>query len=144
MKKSWLRSKVGATDHQKAIAATQTAVNKMIRERDAGQPCISCALFRTLEAGHFRVSIHGTTRFHPWNLNGQCATDNRYPGGVTYEYGVALDKNFGRGTAAFLEKLSRKTEPWDTRELDQLKAAAKYGYSVYLQVYRELRPHHFK
>lgn len=142
MKKSWGLHRVGTTDHQRAIAVTQTAVNKMIRARDAGRPCISCALFRTLEAGHFRVSTHGTTRFHPWNLNGQCATDNRYSGGVTYEYGVALDKKYGKGTAAFLERLSRKTEPWETRELDQLRAAAKYGTTVYTQVYFELRPHH--
>jgi hypothetical protein len=142
MKKSWLRSRVGMTEHQKAIAATQTAANKMIRERDAGDPCISCAEIRILEAGHFRNSTSGIVRFHPFNINGQCAQCNRYVGGRTYEYGIALDKKFGRGTAAFLERLSHKTEPWDTRELDQLKVAARYGARVYEQVYFELRPAH--
>jgi Bacteriophage Lambda NinG protein len=135
--------RVGTTEIQRVRSNTQRVVNAMIRERDAGQTCISCGKFRTLEAGHFRTSTHGTTRFHPWNLNGQCASCNRFAGGVTYEYSVTLDKKFGKGTAAFLERLSRKIEPWSVTELDQLRAAARYGYPVYLQVYRELRPHHF-
>jgi hypothetical protein len=134
--------RVGITEHQKAIAATQTAVNAMIRERDAGQPCISCGKPRKLEAGHFRNSNQGTTRFHPWNLNGQCATCNRYSGGVTYEYGVALDRKWGRGTAAFIERLSRKIEPWETRELGTLRDAARRGARVYEQTYFTLRSGH--
>jgi hypothetical protein len=134
--------RVGRTEHQKGSANTQTAVNAMIRDHDFGQACISCGKPRKLEAGHFRNSNQGTTRFHPWNLNGQCATCNRYSGGVTYENGVALDRKFGRGTAAFLERLSRKTELWDTRELDQLKMAARMGWRVYAQVYFELGPLH--
>jgi hypothetical protein len=114
----------------------------MIRERDAGKPCVSCGEYRTLEAGHFRTSTHGTTRFHPWNLNGQCATCNRYSGGVTYEYGVELDERWGKGTAAFLEKLSRAVEPWSEDELMVLRDAARRGYRVYEQIYFELRPKH--
>ena len=129
-------------DHQKGLRNTQDAVNKMIRERDAGLPCVSCGKLRTLEAGHFRSSTHGTTRFHPFNLSGQCATCNRYSGGVTYEYSLELDKRFGEGTAAFLHRLSDTIEPWDTMELEQLRSAARMGHQVYCHLYFELRPHH--
>jgi hypothetical protein len=114
----------------------------MIRERDSGLPCVSCGNLRTLAAGYFRTSTHGTTRFHPFNLSGQCATCNRYSGGVTYEYSLELDLRFGQGTALFLKKLSDTIEPWTTTELDQLRAAARMGYPVYVQLYFELRPHH--
>ncbi len=106
--------------HQEGIQATHVAVNAMIRVRDEGKPCVSCGNVRKLEAGHFRISNHGTTRFYPMNLSGQCATCNRFAGGVTYEYSVGLDRRFGAGWAAFLDKLSQTIEPWETRELDQL------------------------
>jgi hypothetical protein len=127
-------------EHQKALNTTQTVVNKMIRERDMGLACISCGNFRTLEAGHFRTSTHGTTRFHPMNLSGQCATCNRYAGAMTYEYSIVLDQKFGAGWAAFLQKLSDTIEPWTIEELQQLRAAAKMGARVYRQLYFELRP----
>jgi hypothetical protein len=83
------------------------------------------------------------SRFHPWNLNGQCATDNRYAGAKTYEYGVALEKKYGKGTGAFLERLSRRIEPWSTEELGTLRDAARRGSRVFEITYRLLRPHHF-
>jgi hypothetical protein len=144
MKKSWLRSRVGKTEHQKAIAATQTAVNKMIRERDFGLLCISCKGLYDLEAGHFRVSTHGITRFHPWNINGQCARCNRYAGSMSYEYSIGLDRKWGRGAAAFLERLSRAVEPWSVEELGTLRDAARRGWQVYGQTYFMLRPLHLR
>jgi hypothetical protein len=78
--------------HQDGIQATQVAVNAMIRARDEGKPCVSCGNMRKLEAGHFRISNHGTKRFHPMNLSGQRATCNRFAGGVTYEYSIELDR----------------------------------------------------
>jgi hypothetical protein len=131
-----------ADDHRRALRNTQDAVNKMIRERDLGLLCVSCGKLRTLEAGHFRTSTHGTTRFHPFNLSGQCATCNRYSRGVTYEYSLELDARFGPGTALFPKKLSDTIEPWTTTELDQLRVAARMGYPVYTTLYFELRPNH--
>jgi hypothetical protein len=129
--------------HQKALKNTQIAVNKMIRERDAGLACITCDGFHQLYAGHFRTSTHTTTRFHPHNLHGQCNSCNSFNGGMTYEYGLAIDRKYGEGWAAFLTKLARAKENWTTEELSQLRSAARMGYPVFLQLYRELRPHHF-
>lgn len=134
--------RIGTTDIQKERYNTKVAVHKMIRERDAGKPCVSCAEFRTLEAGHFRVSTLGATNFHPANLNGQCANCNRYNGGRTYEYAIELDKRWGKGTAAFLQNLSRNSERYSIEELGTLKDAARHGIRVYEQCYYEMRPHH--
>lgn len=130
-------------EHQAAMEPTQRAVNAMIRARDEGKPCVSCgSTTGRLEAGHFRTSTHGTTRFHPMNLSGQCGQCNRYAGGRTYEYAIELDRRFGAGWAAFLERLSRTIEPWETNELSLLRDASRKGYRVYKAIYFQLRPHH--
>jgi hypothetical protein len=62
-----------------------------------------------------------------------------------YEYGIAIDKLHGKGTAKFLDKLSRRIEPWTITELEQLTTAARMGPRVYEQLYFELRAvHRFK
>jgi hypothetical protein len=155
MKRSYLKRRKGlhsisSNPRQKELRNTQDAVNKMIRERDARPEseggfgiCITCGNYLKLEAGHFRISENESTRFHPYNLNGQCASCNRFAGGMTYEHGKAIDEKYGKGTAEFLEKLSRKEEPWTIEELGTLKAAARMGRRVYEQTYFMLRPNHF-
>jgi hypothetical protein len=81
------------------------------------------------------------TRYHPWNLAKQNRRCNRYDGG-RFEFGAAIDRQYGRGTAAFLERLSRKIKPWTTEELGTLRAAAKMGFQTFEQTYFMLRPHH--
>jgi hypothetical protein len=130
-------------EHQKALKNTQEVVNAMIRARDDGLACITCEGFHKLSAGHFRVSTLAPTRYHPWNLNGQCNSCNSFNGGMTYEYGKALNRKYGRGTDTFLEKLSRLKENWTTEELSQLRSAARQSVLAYLTLYKELRPHHF-
>ncbi|MDE2233431.1 MAG: recombination protein NinG [Patescibacteria group bacterium] len=133
-----------SNEHQRAYRTTQEAVNKVIRERDNGKTCISCGNLRKLEAGHFRVSTLYATRFHPRNINGQCAYCNRYNGGKTFEYGLNLDKKWGNGWANFLEKLSHTEGKWTTEEMKGLRDAAKRGHRVYEQYYFTLRPTHMK
>jgi hypothetical protein len=85
------------------------------------------------------------TRFHPLNCNRQGTKENRFEGGKTFEYGLALDKKYGKGCAIFLEKLSRTIENWTEGELATLREAAKIGERVYEDIYYGLRPtHQFK
>jgi hypothetical protein len=130
-------------EHQKALKTPQTAVNKMIRERDAGLACVTCDSMKASSAGHFRTSTNAVTRFHPFNLHAQCRSCNEFNGGMTYEHALAVDRIHGKGWAAFLEKLARKPEFWTCNELSQLRSAARMGYPVFLQFYRTIRPHHF-
>lgn len=138
--------RVGSTDRQRAVHYTDVAVSQMIHVRDKDEGCITCgAKDRQMDNGHFRRRENMSTRFHPLNCNLQCTKENRFEGGKTFEYGLALDKKYGKGCALFLEKLSRKIEHWTETELDQLKSAAKMGHQIYTQTYYELRPlHRFK
>jgi hypothetical protein len=129
-------------EHQKALKTTQTAVNKMIGERDAGLACVTCDSMKASSAGHFRTSTNVATRFHPFNLHLQCRSCNEFNGGMTYEHALAVDRIHGKGWAAFLEKLARKPEIWTIMELQLLRAAARMGPRVFNQVYFELRPNH--
>jgi hypothetical protein len=48
------------------------------------------------------------TRFDPRNAAKQCAYDNIYLEGRSYELSLAIDKKSGKGTAAELHKLSKR------------------------------------
>jgi Xaa-Pro aminopeptidase len=130
-------------EHQKALRYTQTVVNAMIRERDAGKACITCEKFLPLSAGHFKTSTNAATQYHPHNLHGQCNSCNGYNGGMTWEYGKAIVRMYGKGYDDFLTKIARPKEIWTTEELEQLRSAARMGHNAYIQFYKTLRPHHF-
>jgi Xaa-Pro aminopeptidase len=131
-------------EHQRSLKYTQETVNAMIRERDLGKPCVTCEGMHKPFAGHFCTSTNAATRFHPWNLHGQCNSCNSFNGGMTYEHGKAIDRMYGEGWADFLKTLARAPEIWTTQELEQLRSAARMGARAYEQLYFELRPKHFQ
>ncbi len=123
----------------KLVHKLDTALSKLIRERDKNLPCITCPITAgTWHAGHFRRRSHMSTRFNPLNINKQCAYDNTYQDGKAYEYGLALDKKFGQGTAEMLFQESQKTKQWEARELISLIEACKMGYEEYEKTYFDL------
>ena len=67
------------------------------------------------------------TRFDQRNVAGQCKKENRFEGGRPYEFGIAIEQNFGKGTAAKLFKLSKTTKQWEISQLEQLTSAAKHS-----------------
>jgi len=76
-------------------AAVQTC-HKYIRLRDAGQPCISCDEFRTLQAGHFySANEHPCLKFSDLNINGQCEECNGGKYGNFDEYEKRLREKIG-------------------------------------------------
>src|SRR5580693_9316658 len=99
------------SDHQKAVHKLDAEVSKMVRARDT--VCITCDQPHAVyDCGHFRRRELMTTRFHPMNVNAQGVKENRFEGGRTFEYGLAIDKKYGKGWAQFLDTLSRRIEPW--------------------------------
>ena len=141
MKRSFGLRRKAVTPYQKAVHKLDAALSVMVRERDS--VCITSGRSGIpLDAGHFRRRELMSTRFHPLNVHGQAIKDNRFLGGLTFEYGQALDRKFGKGCAAFLEKLSRAEAKWSPEEMDALTDAAKYGHLVYTQTYYMLRPLH--
>ena len=144
MKRSWLRrktglSKVSKSEFSKAVKKLDIALSRMVRDRDKEIGCITCSRKHdTYDAGHFRRRELMSTRFHYQNVNAQGIKENRFEGGRTYEYGLALDKRYGAGTAKKLEKLSREIKQWQIEELEALTVAARMGVNVYNQLYEEL------
>jgi hypothetical protein len=120
--------RVGNTPLQKVIAKLDVAFGRMIRVRDAQLGCITCG--RTdvpMDAGHFIRREKMSTRFNPANVNGQCRKENRFEGGRTYEYGLALDRKYLKGTAARLFKESQKIKQWDVKTLSSLRTQPAKG-----------------
>ena len=96
--------------------STKTLKNKldlkfsaMIRARDAELPCISCGKFKVLQAGHFVVRKLLPTRWHPWNVNGECAGCNGFDAMHLLSYYKELERRYEPGTGEMLLKLSRVT-----------------------------------
>jgi hypothetical protein len=137
------KRKTAKSEYQKAIKKLDIVFAKMIRERDEPKGCITSGRKGVpLDAGHFRFRSLMPTRWHPYNVNGQAIKDNRFMGGRTFEYGLAIDKRYGTGWALFLEKLSHDYAGWSMDDIAYLMDAARRGSRVYEQAYFQLKPEH--
>ena len=102
-------NKYGQSDKAKAIRKLDAALSKLIRARDSA--CVTCGRGDVpLDAGHFRRRECMATRFDCRDLAGQCKKENRFEGGKPSEFGIAIDTNFGKGTAQQLFNLSQTTK----------------------------------
>lgn len=101
--------------HKKA----QAAFNGFIRERDAGQPCISCGrnTGAKMNAGHYRtVGASKETRYDEDNCHLQCEHCNSYLSGNIGEYRPRLIEKIGQER---FDRLVGPHEPnkWTREEL---------------------------
>ena len=99
--------------HSKKL--TQTAVNRYIRLRDSGKPCISCgrgdgdistnALHGSVwDAGHFKsVGAHPELRFNLKNINRQCRKCNSFEGGAMLKQRDGILQRFGQERLDWLD-----------------------------------------
>ena len=97
------------------IKEAQTAVNKYIRARDSGKPCISCGNLPaqkfggTMDAGHYRSrGAAGHLRFNTLNIHSQCVRCNRYKSGNAVDYRLELIKRVG---VNLVDRLEADNEP---------------------------------
>ena len=63
--------------------------------------------WKEADAGHFISRRHQSTRYDERNVNAQSRHDNRFQAGRQYEYGLAIDEKYGKGTAEMLLVKSR-------------------------------------
>jgi hypothetical protein len=81
----------------------QEKVNKLVRKRDFGKPCISCGEFKKLFAGHYiSVAKSKALRYNLENIHGQCFECNNLKSGNLKNYRIGLIERFG---IEFVEKL---------------------------------------
>lgn len=88
------------------LREAQTAFNAYIRERDAGQPCISCGRFHTgqIHAGHYlSVGAHPELRFNEDNVHAQCQPCNAHLSGNIVNYRPRLIEKIGMERVEWLE-----------------------------------------
>lgn len=110
-----------------------------VRLRDSGKngegKCITCdrvCFFYDdcADNGHMFSRRLMSTAFHPKNNNLQCKGCNGPGNGMQYEYGIAVDKKFGEGTAQELLSISRQTK--------------KYAFLDFLELIEETLPQCYK
>ena len=84
------------------IKEAQVSVNRYIRARDYGKPCISCGVPYSngyggkFDCGHYRSRGSAShLRFNLLNMAGQCVTCNRYNSGNVVEYRKGLIDKIG-------------------------------------------------
>lgn len=87
--------------------SAQDDFNAWVRERDYGQPCISCGTTANVQyaAGHYRtVGACKALRFEPLNVHRQCNRNcNSGKSGNIVEYRIGLVKKIGLEKVEWLE-----------------------------------------
>lgn len=97
------------------IKEAQAAVNRYIRARDCGKPCISCgesysnAYGGKFDCGHYRSRGSAShLRFNLLNMASQCVKCNRFLSGNVVEYRINLINRIGLEN---VERLENNNEP---------------------------------
>ena len=88
------------------IKYAQTVFNTWVRERDYGEPCISCQRHHSgqYHAGHYRTTKAAPElRFEPLNVHKQCSVCNNHLSGNLIEYRINLIKKIGIESVEWLE-----------------------------------------
>jgi hypothetical protein len=122
------------------IREAQQVFNKLIRARDAKEPCISCGtpppdmsgLHAGRDAGHYRSTGSAShLRFHPDNCHAQCVRCNQWGAGRAVDYRLGLCRRIGVERVEALES-SNAPHKWERDELIAIKA-------LYVQKLKQLK-----
>lgn len=96
-----------------------------IRNRDQGQPCISCGKHTKLQAGHFySAGNNPATRFDEDNVHGQCLKCNYFLSANLLPYRANLIEKIGLERYELLEQKvensKKQIHKWDRFDLIEL------------------------
>jgi hypothetical protein len=102
--------------------AAQKVFNKWVRQRDEGEPCISCGSFKANQAGHyFSQKCFSIVRYDETNVNLQCASCNLFKHGNGPEYRIGLVRKYGEDAVKELEERAmRKVHKFTRSELEEI------------------------
>ena len=97
-----------------AKAKADKYFSEYIRRRDSNKEgigkCITCGKighWKDMHNGHFLSRRYESTRFDPQNCALQCPACNTFNQGRQFEFGIAIDKRYGIGTAQQLLQKSQ-------------------------------------
>lgn len=111
--------------HKKA----QASFNAFIRERDKGNPCISCGKpdngQHQRHASHYRsVGACSSLRYDERNVHASCSVCNNYLSGNLANYRVAMIEKFGSDLVEWLES-QPKSFKWTREMLEDIEKQYK-------------------
>jgi len=107
-------------DYEKIL---QQLVNKYVRMRDEGQPCISCQkpIKGKMDAGHlYAVGNYPSVRFNLKNINGQCINCNQYNGGAINDYRLNFVLKYSREDLEELDILAHQQRQYSVTEIKEM------------------------
>ena len=84
--------------------------------------CYTCGVtkhWQKVDAGHFMVRGKYGTRWDPRNVKAQCKGCN-LRSGEQHLFGLALDREYGEGTAEEIRQQSNQIRKWTNQELRDL------------------------
>lgn len=111
--------------------ALQEWVNRYVRLRDAGQPCISCGTLtaEAWHAGHFLSrGARPELRFHLDNIHRQCMQCNYFGAGNQAVYRTNLVEKIGLDRVEWLEgphPMPKHPRSWYQAQIVEFKAKCK-------------------
>src|SRR5690554_990695 len=132
-KRKWVREQKerlkSRSDHMREA---QQAFNAYVRQRDEGQPCISCGRSDgeigghltggKWDCGHYRsVGANPELRFEPLNAHRQCKKCNRDLSGNVVDYRINLIQRIGQEAVDWIEG-PHEAKKYTIDELKEIKA----------------------
>lgn len=124
-RKAMREAKERVKTRQQWLEEAQSAVNKYIRLRDAGKPCISCD--RRDDGTHQRHASHyrsrgacSSLRFHEDNIHASCAQCNGVMSGNILEYRIRLVRRIGIDRVEWIER-QPKSYKWTIEDARLIK-----------------------
>jgi hypothetical protein len=107
------------------VKILQILVNKYVKIRDNGKPCISCQKEITgkTDAGHYySVGNYPSVRFDLRNIHSQCINCNQFNGGNLIEYRKHLITKIGQNEFDDLDRLAHQNRQFTIDEIkDEIK-----------------------
>ena len=118
------KAKLREEDRGHWLKVAQKEVNKFIRLRDKGLPCIACGApwKPSFQASHFIPQGRSSfLRFHENNIHSGCIRCNLFVGGGNiHGYRPRLVEKIGEQEVEWLEENQHRIKKWDISELKEL------------------------
>lgn len=118
------KAKLREEDRGHWLKVAQKEVNKFIRLRDKGLPCIACGApwKPSFQASHFIPQGRSSfLRFHENNIHSGCIRCNLFVGGGNiHGYRPRLVEKIGAKEVEWLEENQHRIKKWDISELKEL------------------------
>ncbi|AMQ94617.1 NinG recombination protein [Aggregatibacter actinomycetemcomitans] len=118
------KAKLKDSDRGHWLRLLQREVNKFIRLRDKGKPCIACGApwKPSFQASHFIPQGRSSfLRFHEDNIHSGCIRCNLFVGGGNiHGYRPRLVDKIGSEKVEWLEENQHQTKKWEIAELKEM------------------------